>query len=268
MRARSSARMDQGTSLETDTQAADPIEESRRIVRVAHEKHVTLRLIGGLAIRFHCHGEHAAHLREYHDIDLFGLRKKSEAIFSVFQDLDYSPNDRFNSLYHETRLQFIHKISGKNVDLFLDKFVMEHILDFRERLRLDELTIPITDLLLTKLQIERQTEKDVKDTIAILEDHQMGHDDDRETINLDYIADLCSRDWGLYKTITDNLEWMNSYVRKHAPSPKGREELVQKLAAIQKNVGASKKRLRWKVRNVFGERIKWYEQVETGEGEV
>jgi hypothetical protein len=151
---------------------------------VAHEKRVTLRLIGGQTIRFHCHGEHAAHLREYHDIDLFGLRKESEAIFSVFQDLHYSPNDRFNSLYNETRLQFIHKISGKNVDLFLDKFVMEHTLDFRERLMLDELTIPITDLLLTKLQIERLTEKDVKDIIAILEDHQMGHEDDGETINL------------------------------------------------------------------------------------
>jgi hypothetical protein len=28
------------------------------------------------------------------------------------------------------------------------------------------------------------TEKDVKDIIAILEDHQMGHEDDGETINL------------------------------------------------------------------------------------
>lgn len=249
-------------------EAADPIEESRRIVRVAHEKHVTLRLIGGLAIRFHCHGEHTAHLREYHDIDLFGLRKESDAIFSVFQDLHYSPNDRFNILYHETRLQFIHKISGKNVDLFLDKFVMEHTLDFRERLMLDELTIPITDLLLTKLQIERLTEKDVKDTIAILEDHKMGQKDNGETINLLYIANLCSGDWGLYKTVTDNLQWMTGHVRKLAFGPKEREELVQRLATIQNCVIASKKKLRWGIRSVFGERIKWYEPVESGEGEV
>jgi len=246
----------------------DPIEESRRIVRAAHERHVTLRLIGGLAIRFHCHGEHAAHLREYHDIDLFGLRKESEAIFSVFKDLPYSPNDKFNSLYSETRLEFIHKDSGKNIDVFLDKFVMDHSLDFRKRLMLDDVTIPITDLLLTKLQIERLTEKDVKDTIAILEDHQMGHKDDRETINVDYIVGLCSREWGLYKTITDNLEWMSNHVRKQTSSINGSEELLQKLATIQDHLAAGKKSLRWKIRSVFGERIRWYEPVETGEGEI
>lgn len=254
--------------MRAETGITDPFEESRRIVRAAQDRRVTLRLIGGLGIRSHCHGEHSAHLREYHDIDLFGLRKEAKAIFLVFQDLGYYPNTRYNVLYGDTRLQFINKNSGGNVDVFLDKFEMEHTLDFRQRLGLDELTVPVTDLLLTKLQIEDLTEKDVKDIFAILEDHEIGHSDDHETLNMDYITELCSRDWGLYNTVTDNLEWISEFIRKQASSLKGSKELVQKLATIQNYLRASKKRLRWKIRDLIGERIKWYKQVEAGEGEI
>jgi hypothetical protein len=41
-------------------------------------------------------------------------------------------------------------------------------LDFRGRLELDSPTISLVDLLLSKLQIQRITEKDIKDMIAIL----------------------------------------------------------------------------------------------------
>jgi hypothetical protein len=60
------------------------LEEAKRIVRSAGDCGVTLRLIGGLAIRFHCHGLHSTHLREYHDIDLFGLGKQRRGIFTIF----------------------------------------------------------------------------------------------------------------------------------------------------------------------------------------
>jgi hypothetical protein len=63
----------------------DSLEEAERIVRSAEDDGVTLRLIGGLAIRFHCHGLHSAHLREYHDIDVFGLRKQRGGILAVFE---------------------------------------------------------------------------------------------------------------------------------------------------------------------------------------
>ena len=93
-----------GNSLETQTSRADLLEEAKRIVKAAEDKQATLRLIGGLGIRFHCHGEHSAHLREYHDIDLFGLEKESKVIFSVFEELGYSPNTKYNILYGESRL--------------------------------------------------------------------------------------------------------------------------------------------------------------------
>jgi len=183
----------------------DPTEQAKTIVRIAQENGVTLRVIGGLAIRLHCHGPHSQHVRDYQDIDVFGFREEVDGIRAVFEKMHYLPNRKYNMLYGATRLQFIHGESQNSVDVFLDKFIMDHTIDFRPRLRLDDLTIPITDLLLTKLQIEKLNEKDVKDIIAIVEDHELGYVNDHETLNLEYMTQLCSRDWGLHKTVTDNI---------------------------------------------------------------
>jgi hypothetical protein len=246
----------------------DSLEEAERIVRSAEDDGVTLRLIGGLAIRFHCHGLHSAHLREYHDIDVFGLGKQRGGILSVFEKLGYSPNKEFNLLYGSTRLQFIKREHQKNVDVFLDKFEMEHILDFRERLRLDNLTVPISDLLLTKLQNVKLEDKDAKDIVAILEDHELGHSDDRETINLDYLADLCSRNWGLHKTIMDSLDKTRKFIDQNASSVVGVEDLTRKIEAVRSSLMTKKKGLRWRARSLFGERVRWYNVVEAGQGEA
>ena len=251
-----------------NAEGADSAEEAKRIVRSARDYGVTLRLIGGLAIRFHCHGLHSTHLREYHDIDLFGLGKQRRGILSVFNKLGYSPNREFNLLYSDTRLQFVKGEHPKNVDVFLDKFEMEHTLDFRRRLGLDDLTIPITDLLLTKLQNVELETKDVNDVVAILEDHKLGHSDDRETINLDYLASLCSRNWGLQRTITDSLDKIRRFIDQDAPSAAVAEDLTRKLETIRSSVMTKKKGLRWRARSIIGERVKWYKEVEAGQGEA
>ena len=243
------------------------VEEARRILNAAHEDRVTLRLIGGLAIRFHCHGLHVSHLRDYHDVDVLGLGKESEAIGKTFRRLGYSPNFKYNLLYGGSRLQFVDDATGKNVDVFLDRFSMDHTLDFRQRLRLDDLTIPVTDLLLTKLQIVKLTGKDVKGIVAILEDHELGRKDDRETLNVDYVARLCASDWGFYKTITENLRKLSELIDETMPDPREKRELEVKLDAVRSSIAEARKGIRWRIRGLIGERKRWYEPVEVGEGE-
>ncbi len=242
--------------------------EAKKIVTVAEDKGVTLRLIGGLAIRIHCHGPHSIHLRTYHDIDVFGLRKEFKGISSVFQKLRYSPNVRFNALYGATRLQFVDRQRNKIVDVFLDKFSMEHTLNFRGRLHLDNFTIPITDLLLTKLQNIKLAAKDAKDIIAIVEDHEVGYSDNQEMLNVNYIAQLCSSDWGLHKTITENLNKMVKFIEEETFSARDKKELVSKLETIQRAIKTNKKKLRWKLRSIVGKKIRWYKEVEMGEEEM
>jgi peroxiredoxin (alkyl hydroperoxide reductase subunit C) len=252
-------------NLAPQTERFDPLEEAKRIVRSGDENKVILRLMGGLAIRSHCHGRHSAHLREYNDVDMFGLGSQFSGIESVFKKLGYSTNKEFESMHVEKkRLQFLS--SGQlKVDVFLDKFIMQHTLDFRQRIRLDDLTIPITDLLLTKLQMEERMEtKDTKDIVAILEDHELGHRDDNETLNVDYMADVCSRQWGLYESVTCNLQKVRQFIEEDlSVQCVGMEatELVRKVDAISESLISKRKALRWRLRVIVGRRLKWYEDV-------
>jgi hypothetical protein len=163
------------------------------IVKAAEEHGVTLRLMGGLAVALHCHLLHSEHMRSYHDIDLFGLSKEYKGIHLVLEKMGYSPKKEFNDLRGTERLMFFDK-DNCDIDVFIDKFRMNHVIDFRERLHLDSLTIPLTDLFLTKVQNTKLAAKDVTDTIALLEDHALGYADDQEVLNLSYIAELCSDD--------------------------------------------------------------------------
>jgi peroxiredoxin (alkyl hydroperoxide reductase subunit C) len=258
--------------LRGEEEQFDPLEEAKKIVGAGEKNGVILRLIGGLAIRVHCHGAHAGHLREYHDIDVYGLGKERMGIKSIFEQLGYSPNEEFNAWsLNLGRWQFINRLQKNKVDVFLDKFRMQHTLDFSRRLQLDDFTIPITDLLLTKLQIgERLEAKDVNDIVAILEDHEVGHSDDKETLNVDYLAELCSRDWGLYKTVTGSLQKVKRSVEDGVLQCIGMEasELLLKTDAIRDAIISKNKGLGWKARGLLGERVKWYDEVETGENEA
>jgi hypothetical protein len=254
------------TSTGTETKNIGPFTlaegEAERIVRSAAQGGVTLRLMGGLAVRFHCHGTHIAHLREHSDIDLFGLSEQHNDILAIFRQLGYSPNIEFNTWYGQTRLQFLREEHQKNVDVFLDRFEMEHTLNFRSRLWLDDLTIPITDLLLTKLQIERFEAKDFKDVVVILEDHELGHSDDKETINLDYLGNLCSRDWCLYRSVMGNIDRIKEFIGQDAPGITRPEDLTQKVEIIRESLITTRKQPRWKARSIIGEKANWYNEVE------
>ena len=75
---------------------------------------------------------------------------------------------------------------------------------FQNRLHVDSPTIPLAELALEKLQIVHLNGKDVKDMLMLFAAHPVG-DQDGETINGKYIADLMGKDWGFYHTTTLNL---------------------------------------------------------------
>jgi hypothetical protein len=165
-------------------------------------------------------------------------------------------------------LQFIDPKTGRDVDVFLDQFRMDHTLDFRERMNLDPLTIPVTDLLLTKLQIVKLNAKDAKDIVALLEDHQIGYTDSREMLNANRIADVSARNWGLYTTLNRNIGIIMKLVESEEFSPLEKGDLTEKMQRIRDRVETQKKTCAWKLRNLLGERVAWYNEAEVGEGET
>jgi len=233
-------------------------DEARRIIDAASERGIYLRVIGGLAIKMHCPSADAPTLvREYADIDYVGYHKQSRGIRRLFEDLGYVPNRRFNALQGRTRLMYFHPEEECDVDVFLDVFDMCHKLSFVGRLHLDDYTIPLPEMLLTKLQVVKMNEKDLKDIFTILSDLELGSPGEEGVIDQEYILDLCCNDWGWYRTLTDSVDKCIEMAPNYLQEPR-RGAVVGKLQRLRRQMEDRPKSLRWQMRARVGEKVRWY----------
>ena len=243
--------------------AEDLLKEANVLIAEATKRGVILRVFGGVAIRYHCPSAGTPPLvRHIADIDLFGLSRQSAQIKRVFADLSYTPAETFNALRGNKRLMFFEPKTQVRRDVFLDFFELCHKFDFRNRLQVERFSIPITDLLMTKLQVVEIEERDYKDIVCILIDHDLAERDTNDVVNRKHIAEMCSNDWGIYKTFTQNLEKTLRYL-KEADLNVAEKKLVQdRINALAQAIEVFPKSSRWKVRSLIGDRMSWYEEPE------
>ncbi len=237
----------------------DVIKEATRIIDTGKSQDILLRLLGGVAIGVRCPGaKNPAIAREYPDIDLAGFKKQGRVIRKLFSTLGYSPNDMFNAIRGGSRLMFFDLQNKRRVDLFLDSFEMCHKIDLRDRLTIDPLTIPLADMLATKLQVFQTNEKDIKDIVTILLDHDVGNSDKPDMINGPYLAKLCADDWGVYKTfrmvIGKTLVLIDTF--NLTTTQKG--TVKARLKQISDLIEAQPKSFSWNMRAKIGEKKAWY----------
>jgi hypothetical protein len=187
-----------------------------------------------------------------------GLKKQTKEIRKLFEDLGYAPRARFNAMAAGTRLIFNDIERGRRVDIFLDDFDMCHKFNLKDRLVLNKPTIPLADLLATKLQVVEITEREYRDIIALIHDHGLGDSDAPETINADRIAKLCSDDWGVYKTFTINLCHVKTALAEFELDPEYRDLTRKRLDDLQSRIESAPKGFAWKARARVGEKKRWY----------
>jgi len=251
----------------SSTTHADPVAEAMRILGRANETSITLRLLGGVAIGVSCkESTRPEFSREYGDIDFIGLRDDGKKIRQLFESLGYTPNKTFNGLHGRERLVYYDLEHNRQVDVFLDIFRMCHTFDLRNRLRISPLALPPADLLLTKLQAIEINEKDFKDTACLLKSKNLAATDDADSINIQYISEVCAKDWGIYKTLTTNLRELLDYVDKNLRIHQ--DELRSKTNEIIKNIEEKPKTTGWKMRERIGERRRWYDLPEEKRSQV
>jgi hypothetical protein len=193
------------------------------------------------------------------DIDFMALRKQSRDIKKLFAELGYVPRDRFNALQGDKRLIFNDIENGRRVDVFLETFEMCHRFDFKNRLTIDNPTIPLADLLATKLQVVEITEREYRDVMALVRDHDVGDFDKPETINGTYLAGLCRDDWGIYKTFTINIANILNALPKYDLESLSVDIVQKRLEDIRNRIENAPKSVRWKLRARVGEKVQWYE---------
>lgn len=234
-------------------------DEALRIVQTAQQQGITLRLLGGLAVRLHSpSANHRSLARPYPDIDFATPNKQASKIEKVFDALGYVPNKNFNLFNGDVRLLFYDQENHRQIDIFVAQFMMCHKIPITERMSLEPLTIPLAELLLTKLQIFEMNEKDIRDVCALLLDHPVG-DNDAETINVNRIVHLTSDDWGLWKTSTLSLAKVKRYVLTTEMEQAQHDTLNTRLNTLEVALQTSPKSMRWKMRDRVGDKVKWYE---------
>jgi hypothetical protein len=153
---------------------------------------------------------------------------------------------------------FFDRENDRQVDVFIGAFRMCHEIPLNERLTVQERTVPLAELLLTKLQIIELNEKDVRDTLLLVHGHEVA-DHDGDAINGARIAELCASDWGLWRTITANVQKVIEHSGDYDVPDAERERMTARLRAVLDRIEAEPKSRGWKLRAKIGERKRWYD---------
>jgi Uncharacterised nucleotidyltransferase len=235
---------------------SNALEAAIQIIDRAEKNGVRLRMLGGLAFKKLCPSAvDPRYFRENKDIDLMGRREDSREIVKIMETLGYRPREVFNKLNMGQRLIYYDFANKRRVDLFLDEFVMCHKFNFKENILAGTYTLPITQLLMTKLQVVEKTEKEYKDLTVAFYDFEVASGPDG--IRGDEIADLCSKDWGLYTTFRKSLESLEAKAAELEDN-----ERVRVVNGIQKLItmmDSAPKSFSWRMRARIGERTRWYD---------
>ena len=235
-----------------------------KIVDEANKRNLLVRLIGSTAFVVHCPKNRLllkALDRRLTDVDLISYSSVSQsALDDMFAALGYQP---VRSLGWHAAARNIYVNDKKlYVDVFKDTLSYCHVIDFKNRLELDDPTIALVDLMLEKLQVVQINEKDFKDMAILLLEHELGSQDPGK-IDIDYMAGLWSKDWGFYHTGTTNLKKLNQYLEGLESLDATQKKSIQKkISQMLDQVEASPKSVRWKFRAKIGTKMRWYEEVE------
>jgi hypothetical protein len=232
------------------------------VLDAAEREGVELRLLGGLAVRLHTSVELPETLqRHYPDLDFVTSRGHGRGAEELLAALGYEPNPRFNAMNGQRRLVFYDRPNERHIDVFVGRFEMCHRIPLEERLYADRPTIPLADLLLTKLQVVALNRKDAIDIATILLEHDVGSGD-AETVNQEYIADLLANDWGLWRTSQGNVQVLQDLLPSLGVPDPHRETVASRLRRLWDHVEAAPKSRKWRARARVGDRKQWYEEPE------
>jgi hypothetical protein len=240
-------------------------QEVQRIVAAANEAKVVLRLLGSLAFQLHCpeHGGLQAKMgRAYTDIDFASYNRQAKRVGELLVRLGYQENREIFVVTEGSRAIFENPSNRLHVDVFYEKLDFCHVIPWNGRLEADTPTIPLAEMLLEKMQIVQINEKDVIDTIMLLLEHPLG-DHDRETINMNRVAKLCSDEWGLWRTVTMNLKKVRQLAAGYPQlTEQQKNDVAIQIDGALAHLEASPKSMAWRMRARVGDRVKWYKGVD------
>jgi hypothetical protein len=239
--------------------------EVTRVVDAAGAVRIPVRVLGSIGVALHSHDAAAiipSFARTYADIDFAAYKRDARSLARVMADLGYRDDREVYIGSEGARSIFDDPARRIHLDVFYDKLEFCHVIPLAGRLEADSPTIPITELLLSKLQIVKINDKDVVDIVLLLLDHPMGSGDD-DTIDLDRTARLCADEWGLWRTLTQNLDKVRGLASSYQQLDAGqRERITTAATTLKARIDAEPKPMAWRMRDRVGDRRQWWTDVD------
>lgn len=209
-------------------------------------------MLGGVAIELSTPaGAEPVFRRPYRDLDLITTAADRRSLAEMMEAVGYEPDEQFNAMNGRRRLLFWDAARARQVDAFVGSFEMCHSIPLLDGDPVSP-TVPLAELLLTKLQIVELNDKDAQDVVNLLVTQPEG------AIDADRIAALCVADWGLWRTVSLNLDRVVAYANglPVAGLIRGRTD------RLRERIDAAPKPLRWRARALIGDRVRWYDEPE------
>jgi hypothetical protein len=245
----------------------DPLAEALRLIDLATARGLQVRLMGGLAFHAQVPSWTARVERERRDIDLATRGMDRPGLTALMTVRGYVADKQFNALYGRKQLYFVDPERQRPVDVIIDSLEMCHTFEFADRLEVESRTLPLAELLLSKLQVAHINRKDILDSLALLSEFPLGQAD-AGAINIGRITDLTSTDWGWWRTVTGNLELSRQFLAGELQPGEldfgrpARFDAAGQIEALRSAIDAAPKSTRWRLRARVGERVQWYQEPE------
>ena len=241
--------------------------EATEIQGLSDAEGVPLRLIGSLAIDRRCPDHRglmtALGRRPPGDIDFIAYARDEHAIDKLLTGRGYviHPSVSHSREWGVNRLIYTHAEHGTKVDIFLDKLIMAHTIDFAGCLDREPTTVSLADLLLSKLQIYRITANDLIDLTVLLAEVDIGVAPDQ--IAIERVTAVLGDDWGFAHGARLNLARLIEEVAGYATlHPVVAARVMARARRLLDEIDAAPKSRRWRMRARLGTRVAWYEHVD------
>ncbi len=255
------------------------VAEALRIVDEAKKRGIILRLMGGIAVIIHTDDSDlytrlstlGRNGEKSRDIDMVTYSSQSGNVDKLFNDLSYKSDKLSYGLLRREPLHVPPYQGPLQHRCILREASLQPRVDLgskkgQGRLELDYPTLTLADLVLGKLQIHEINEKDIRDLIVLIKEHSLSDDDVEETINLERITTVLSKDWGFWYDAESNLNKVLNSAQKYQEQDllKGEEfnDLSNKVQKISIDINKAPKSRDWLKRAKGGNLKKWWNEVE------
>ena len=256
----------------------DPLAEALRVVDLADKKGLLVRLMGGMAIRAHAPDWPARTRRVEVDLDFATRSRDRGAFYELLSSEGYTADKRHNALFGGKQAYFV-DVAAQPPGRRAGRQPRDvPPLRVRRPAGTSSPTLPLAELLLSKLQVVKINRKDVLDALVLLAEHPLGPDDGAPdsrhglgTINVPADPVVHLERLGL---VADR----DREPRHARPVPRGRARRPRISTSTTAGRSCStrprrsrpfgrpsttrRSRRRWKLRARVGERQKWYQEPE------